>query len=126
MWLFGQRGMFSIVQHRDDKDILIVKARVKGDIEQYWPYAEIERNEEFDYLYRANLPRGDVAVAVAQMVHDMDYSSFKGEMHDRARRYPFYLRIWECLIDMQETFKLTEDFDESDSDRPVQRNSDRG
>jgi hypothetical protein len=105
MWLFSQRGMFSVVQHRDDESILIVKARAKGDIEQYWPNAEIERNEEYDYLYRANLRRNEVAYVIEQMVKDINYTSYKGEMDDRPRRFPFYIRIWETLVDMQETFK---------------------
>lgn len=112
MWLFGQRGMFSIVQHKDNPEILIVKARMKGDIEQHWPNATIERNEHYDYLYRANLRRNEVAYTIQEMVKAIDYTSYKGELHDRKRRYPYYLRIWEVLSDMQEMFKNTEDADD--------------
>jgi hypothetical protein len=34
MWLFCEKGFVSIVVDRDDPDRLLVRARVKGDIER--------------------------------------------------------------------------------------------
>lgn len=103
MWLFTQRGFFSIVQHKGNPAVLIVKARVKGDIEKYWPEAVIERNEEFDYLYRTNLPREAVEPVILQIVKDINYDSFKGSLEDK-RRYAWYVRVWETLCMMQTVF----------------------
>lgn len=110
MWLFSQRGFFSIVQHKENPDFLVVKARVKGDIEKYWPDAVIERNEDFDYLYRANIARHAVEPVILKMVEDIDYASFKSSLEDK-RRYSWYVNLWETLCMMQEAFKSTEDKD---------------
>jgi len=107
MWLFGKKGFFSIVQHKDDPKALIVRARVKGDIEKYWPDATIERNEEFDYLYRANLPREKVAPAISQMAKDIDYTNFKASIADK-RRSHWYFHVWDTMCRMQEAFRNTE------------------
>lgn len=103
MWLFSQRGFFSIVQHRDKPHILIVKARMRGDIEKYWPDAVIERNEDFDYLYRTELYRHQVEPVILKMVQDVNYASFKGSLEDK-RRYIWHVQVWEILCLMQEAF----------------------
>ena len=103
MWLFTQRGFFSIVQHKGNPAVFVVKARVKGDIEKYWPEAAIERNEFFDYLYRTNLPREQVEPVIAKIVSDINYDSFKGSLEDK-NRYSWYVRVWEVLCMMQESF----------------------
>lgn len=104
MWLFSQNGMFSIVADSHSDEHLIVRSRVKGDIEKYWPYAVVERRDDADYLYRAPVPKAAVAEVVAAMVNDINYGNFKDSIRER-RRVPFYLRVWEAMIDMQETFK---------------------
>lgn len=108
MWLFSQRGFFSIVQHRDKPHILIVKARMRGDIEKYWPDAVIERNEDFDYLYRTELYRHQVEPVILKMIQDVDYASFKGSLEDK-RRYLWYVQLWEVLCLMQEAFVMEEE-----------------
>ena len=34
MWIFCGFGYFSVIEHRKDKDLLLVRSRVKGDLEQ--------------------------------------------------------------------------------------------
>ena len=75
MWLFTQRGFFSIVAHRDDPDFLIVRARVKGDIENYWPQAKVSETPNADYLFRAVLPKEVVAERIGKIVSTLDYRS---------------------------------------------------
>jgi hypothetical protein len=53
MWLFAKHGFFSIVEHRADPRNLLVRARVKGDIEHYFPDAKVTQTDDADYLYRA-------------------------------------------------------------------------
>jgi hypothetical protein len=104
MWLFSQRGFFSIVQHEKDPDSLLVRARVKGDIERYWPKATVECHEERDYLYRTTLPRNEVAHVLGKMAYKIDYTNFKAYIEDKSRS-PWYLRVWETMYDMQHHFK---------------------
>src|SRR5215831_4091688 len=53
MWLFAKHGFFSIVEHRADPRNLLVRARVKGDIEHYFLDAKVTQTDAADYLYRA-------------------------------------------------------------------------
>jgi hypothetical protein len=102
MWLFSQRGFYSIVQHKDHPDTFVVKARIKGDIEKYWPDAVIERNEAYDYLYRTSLPRDKVIPVITKIVSDINYSSYKGTLEDSERRREHYVNVWDILVNMQE------------------------
>lgn len=107
MWLFSQGGMFSIVED-EDNDHLLVRARVAGDIERYWPNATVAVTDVSDYRYRATLPRRQVADVIHAMVENIEYGNFKDSVRER-QRIPFYLRVWEAMIDMQETFAQDEE-----------------
>jgi hypothetical protein len=102
MWLFSQQGMFSIVDDISDPGCLLVRARVKGDIEKYWPDAAVERREDTDYLYRATIKKGDVVNALIKMVLSIDYTNFKDSIEDE-RRSLFYARVWANMSAMQES-----------------------
>jgi hypothetical protein len=101
MWLFVKNGFLSIVQHRDQPDMLIVRARVRGDIEHYFPKAKVERTEDHDYLYRAVLPKHQVATRLFDAVLDIDYPKFKPAVTDK-RRQAYYFDIWDTGYSMQE------------------------
>lgn len=100
MWLFTTHGFFSIVEHKDDPNCLLVRARVKGDIERYWPHADVQRTDDADYLYRAKLPREDVESAILRIVQDIKYTSYKGALEDRSR-YPYHVKVSASMADMQ-------------------------
>jgi len=101
MWIFTKHAFLSIVQHRDQPDMLMVRARVKGDIEHYFPDAKVIRMDDADYLYRAAIPREAVAAATAKAVEQINYPKFKPAVEDR-RREAFYVSIWDTGYMMQE------------------------
>ena len=104
MWLFTKRGFFSIVQHKDDPNLLLVRSRVKGDIEEYWPWAIVKEDEGSDYRYRAFMPRFEVVNRLGNIAHDIDYPDFKASVDD-TRRMSWYYQVWEAMSDMQEVFR---------------------
>lgn len=104
MWLFTQNGFFSIVAHRDEPEILIVRARVRGDIERYWPREKVFMTPGFDYLYRAFIPKEVVAGTIGKIVLDVDYGSYKGSLADK-RRGPWYVSVWSAMCHMQQALK---------------------
>lgn len=107
MWLFSQKGFFSIVEHKDDPDLLLVRSRVKGDIEKYWPTAIVKENAGSDYRFRAFLPRFEVVDKVAKMVHDINYPDYKESVADM-ERIPWYVDVWSTMSSMQHHLKRTE------------------
>jgi hypothetical protein len=102
MWLFAVGGFFSIVQHKDDPKYLLVRSRVKGDIERYWPDADVQRTEKADYLYRAKIARVVVEEVVLNIVKNIKYTSYKGAMEDKSRYWDHYVDVSEAMKHMQE------------------------
>ena len=95
MWLFTPRGFYSVVAHRKDADKLLVRARVRADLEalrEQIPHLRIFSDRHADYRWRAVVTRGEWAMALALLVDDLDYDNFKSAVgerqgHERARLY---------------------------------------
>jgi hypothetical protein len=87
MWLFTTKGYVSIVAHRDDKDLLLVRARVRSDLEDFLGAGTkhvIEETPDADYRWRAIIPRGDVGLLIGAYVYrDLTYDNFKDAVEGR-------------------------------------------
>jgi hypothetical protein len=101
MWIFLSDSFLSVVAHkRDQPDMLLVRARVSGDIERVFPDADVSETPTADYRFRAVLPRGEVAGALAGTVLTIDYDNFKNSVteHDR---HDAYFGCWRSMHDFQ-------------------------
>ena len=52
MWIASKNGFFSIVQNRDNKDGVLVRSRVKKDLEEIFPTERILHTPGGDYHWR--------------------------------------------------------------------------
>jgi hypothetical protein len=86
MWMFSTDGFISVVAHRDLPGVMMVRARVKADLERiFGPDRQIETWPGADYLYRVLVDREELAQIVADQVREIDYwSHAKDEMIKRA------------------------------------------
>ena len=101
MWIALNDAFFSIVRTADlPAGHLLVRARRPGDIERYFPQATVKRTPQRDYLFRAVLPEGVVASAIAQAVTGIDYPNFKDSVADDAL-HSAYEDVWFALADVQ-------------------------
>jgi len=87
MWLITTVGFFSIVRKGGEPD-LTVRARGREDLdalgEEYLPsLGPITAGGGTDYPYRARVPPGALAAAIARMVEDIDYANFKDRAAER-------------------------------------------
>ncbi len=85
MWLFLPTSFLSIVVYQGDHPdprLLLVRARLTGDIERVFPAATVLHTPEHDYAYRATLPRTKVAAAIAAAVKAIDYPNFKNAVSE--------------------------------------------
>ena len=73
MWLFTPQAFLSIVAHRDDARLRLVRARRPGEIEVLFPNAKVQATPHADYPYRAVLPAPEVAAAVAKAAEQSAY-----------------------------------------------------
>jgi hypothetical protein len=101
MWLFVKDAFLSIVKYAEDPTALLVRARIKGDIERVFPNAKVKKTPSRDYLFRAVIPREEVAQAVARQAMQIDYGNFKDSVAD-ADRHNAYMKCWSAMWRLQE------------------------
>jgi hypothetical protein len=77
---------------------LLVRARREGDIQKVFPDAKVIKSTDTDYLYRAVMPRKEVATAVAAQIQDIDYGNFKSSVDDE---FETYLEVWQAMAALQ-------------------------
>lgn len=102
MWVFLNDAMFSFVQDRKDKSMLVCRARIAGDIEKVFPGADVKETIDSDYRFRAWIARDMVSTAMAQEVGRIDYENFKNSIpaHDK-QRHDAYLGVWSVMFNLQ-------------------------
>ena len=103
MWIILNKTFMSIVENRHNKNELLVRSRVKGDIEKIFPDAEVIENNDADYLFRAFLPRGQVSEAIKKEVDMIDYGNFKDSVpKSDIKRLNSYMNVWNNLRHLQD------------------------
>jgi len=96
MWVLMNDSFLSIVAHTDKPGHLLVRSRIKGDIERAIPDAEVYEIESADYRYRADVERRVVGEALGQAVESIAYHNFKSSVKDPAR-HDAYMKVWTVL-----------------------------
>jgi hypothetical protein len=100
MWICFNEAFLSIVAHRDNDALLMVRARREGDIERVFPSALVRRTPDGDYLYRASVTRDVVARTLVQRATDIDYDNFKNSVADDDL-HDAYERVWGVMRGLQ-------------------------
>lgn len=78
MWIFTTRGFVSIVENKDNRDELVVRARVKSHLVSFLGTDKgIFKSEYSDYRWRAFVPRDVVTAALVRHSESIDYDNFK-------------------------------------------------
>lgn len=102
MWLLTPRGFYSVVANNDDPETVLVRARVRGDLEELADLVgglEILETPERDYRWRAVVSRTAWSGALVLLAAEIDYPNFKSEValrqgHERAG---VYHEVWATL-----------------------------
>jgi hypothetical protein len=107
MWILFEGGFVSIVQHREEPDMLCVRGRVKADVSTFCAAAGSElpvlMTPDGDYRYRVVLSRAEVQRALDTLVTELDYDNFKSriaEIHGHERAH-IYAEVWSDLHKLQ-------------------------
>ena len=103
MWIYLNNSFLSVVRPSDidANGILMVRARIKRDIEQVFPGAEITNTPMRDYPYRAFIASKLVADAIADQILGIEYSNFKQSTTD-IHRHQVYRRVWSATQALQD------------------------
>ncbi len=108
MWVITRHGFYSAVQHRDDGGQILVRARVRSDLDAMLALlgrdSEVVSDPCADYRFRTTIERGAWAAFLAAEAAGVDYESHAKEAmagSDR-RRYDAYLDCWAALARLQQ------------------------
>jgi hypothetical protein len=102
MWLISRHGFVSVVQDRDNEDVLLVRGRFREDVASYgYP---VEHTPVADYPWRSWIPRAHLAEVVYLAVDGIDYDNFKDEVarEQGPGRAGIYHWVWEVLLHLEE------------------------
>ena len=102
MWVMLNNSFLSVVENRNNKNELLVRARIKGDIENIFNDVKTFEDEKADYKYRAFIPRDLVEKVIASQVASINYANFKGSISlDDEMRHRAYMRVWSEMYKVQ-------------------------
>lgn len=112
MWVFTTVGFFSVVEKFDNPKTLVVRARVRTDLDelrkQFIPKLGITRaTKGTDYPYRATCSRSVFSNGLKRIVKALTYKNFKSEVrktHGLEREH-MYHQIWSVMYNAEK--KLT-------------------
>lgn len=109
MWLMTQYGFFSVVQHRDNPDQFLVRARVANDLTNLMVLGhflrEIVSLPDANYPYRFTLSREEWENIAHLLAQNVDYPNFEERVHqlpDQTSKNRVYLKVWDTLSALQE------------------------
>ena len=108
MWVCLSNAFLSIVEpSAADKafhgaNVLLVRARRKGDIESVFGPVAVEKRPERDYLFRSFIARGTVAQMITDKVTNIDYPNFKNSVRN-TRLHDAYAAVWSVMARLQPT-----------------------
>lgn len=118
MWVFTGIGYFSVIEHRKNRELLLVRSRVKGDLEELKKLFLPNLGEILstptgaDYPYRALAWRVEFAEAMKKAVEAIDYTNFKSGISRTQgfARHDLYMRVWSIMKSAESTMqKIKED-----------------
>lgn len=102
MWIVLNNSFLSIVKKRNSETELLVRARVKTDIHNVFPEAEVFEDTSADYRYRSYINRDIVAKAISDHISLIDYDNFKNSVSKNdKKRSAAYMNVWAALYQLQ-------------------------
>lgn len=109
MWLFSLNSFVSVVRHRKDKTILLVRARRQKDlVELLGPKWEphITKDARADYHWRVIMPEKVFKTIISQYITKrLDYDNFKAAQKRDPEFSHFLHKVWALGYEMQYSFQ---------------------
>ena len=106
MWIFTDTGFVSAVQHRENPDYLMVRARDRESLLQLSEMisVEIKSTPDADYPYRLTAAKEDVKSWMNDSIDFLGYSNFKNQVAiTRGKNYARTLgSVWSTMHDVED------------------------
>lgn len=103
MWIVTNKSFLSIVQDKQNPDYFVVRARISGDLENFFEGFRINviETEDSDYRFRVFIHKAIVKSQMMKVINSIDYTNFKDSVKNPERK-SWYTRIWYVMFDVQE------------------------
>ena len=102
MWVFLNNSFLSIVENRNNKEELLVRSRVREDIDKIFPDSNIFEMENSDYKYRSYIKKIEVSEKIKDIVTNINYDNFKNSISkSEDQRHSSYLNVWNEMRKLQ-------------------------
>jgi hypothetical protein len=82
MWIFTRNGFISIVEHREDSELLLVRARRHQHLKAILPGYQVHETPHADYRYRVEVEKEHLSKVLAEAVLNIEYDNFKNSIED--------------------------------------------
>ena len=119
MWIFGTDWFVSVVAHRTEPKMVLVRARLQNDLKRFLRLGyskkkmpQIWTDKNADYRFRALVPQARVAELAQKAVQQIDYDNFKNEASKRSKinnegpeRGWALHDVWDAMYELQEPRK---------------------
>lgn len=100
MWIASKSGFVSVVQHFEKKDMLLVRARVRKDLQSLFDNQRIFELDDADYRYRIEVSKQEFAEIMVNQIKDIDYPNFKNRIAAQSSqedKLGAYHDIWRVM-----------------------------
>ena len=106
MWIFTETGFVSAVQHRDNPEYLMVRARDRQSLESLATMisVEIKSTPVADYPYRLVASKEDVKSWMNDSIDFLGYNNFKNQVAvTRGKEYAYALgSVWSTMHEVED------------------------
>lgn len=101
MWIFTNKGFYSVVEDKADSRRVVVRARSREHLESVVPPSRIIETTDTDYRYRAYMLKEEWKRIMLKLIDNIDYSNFKNSVPEGAYHNRL-LEIWREMYQYQE------------------------
>ena len=110
MWIFLADAFFAITKAPEQGNLLLVRARFRGDIERCFPEADVLEDAGTDYRFRALVAHEQLLEALQAKIREIDYENFSGSVLSNEKlRGATYKSVLQALRNSQSFSTLMEE-----------------
>jgi hypothetical protein len=103
MWIVTNKSFLSVVENRDNKNQFVVRARVSGDLEEFFGHnIKVIETTNSDYRFRVFVDKAVFKSKMMNSINNIDYFNFKDSVKDYERK-SWYTKIWSIMFQVQES-----------------------
>lgn len=102
MWIMLNDAFVSLVEDRNDPELLMARARRSGDLAKAFPgIVEVFTDYPADYPYRCSISKIEAAACVGAHVMGINYPNFKDSVKEPDRKL-IYSEVWRTMLDLED------------------------